>query len=172
MSVQSQMAYYVGRATLMACDFLLMVISFWLLTPGLSMCTSTGKTNRAGLARSPLKSIRVVTDENFLLGRESTQDGGPKGIDLDHSTSILVTTCKVQPLAFFDLAGILVRISRTTADEEQKALEMKYELDVQDEFLAIQDKFKDEIAQIKNSRSWRITAPLRWTGSLLRALRR
>jgi hypothetical protein len=135
------------------------------------------KKDKSGWAgvRSPLKSIKVVTDENFLRGRESNLDGGPKGIDIDNSSSILVTTCKVQPLAFFDLTGILKRISlqRTTAyNDAQKAFEMKHELDVQDEFLNIQDKFKEEIAQIKNSRSWRITGPLRWTGSLLRALRR
>jgi hypothetical protein len=125
--------------------------------------------------RSPLKSIRVVTDEDFLRGQESTQDGGPKGIDIDNSTSILVSTCKVQPLAFFDLAGILKKIclQRTpTYDDAQKALEIKYELDIQDDFLNIQDELEEEITRIKNSRSWRITAPLRWTKSLLWSLRR
>jgi hypothetical protein len=72
--------------------------------------------------RNPFKSVRILTDERFLEGHESTQDGGPKGIDIDRSTSILVTTCKVQPLAFFDLAGILDNIS-VIGDEEQKALE-------------------------------------------------
>jgi hypothetical protein len=119
--------------------------------------------------RRPLKSISVVTQEDFLRGQESPQDGGPKGIDIDNATSILVTTCKVQPLAFFDLAAILKKLSlqRMTDDDAQKALEMKYELDIQDEFLDL----NSYIAQIMNSRSWRITAPLRWTSSLVKALR-
>ena len=67
------------------------------------------KSGWAGV-RNPLKSIRVLTDENFLRGQESPHDGGPKGIDIDNSSSILVATCKVQPLAFFDVAGLLERI--------------------------------------------------------------
>jgi DNA-binding beta-propeller fold protein YncE len=134
------------------------------------------KKDKSGWAgvRSPLKSIRVVTEEDFLRGQESTQDGGPKGIDIDSSTSILVATCKVQPLAFFDVAGILERLARqqtTVYDDAQKAIQLKHELDLQDEIPQIQKGFKQDIARIKNSRSWRITAPLRWTGSFIRALR-
>ena len=57
--------------------------------------------------RSPFKSVRVLNDEDFLRGRTTVHQGGPKGIDIDNSMTTFVTTCEVQPLAFFDLAGSL-----------------------------------------------------------------
>jgi len=89
--------------------------------------------------------------------------------------STFVTTCKVQPLAFFDLAGILERIvapglpgSGETLDGDQKTLEVNNELDSVP--CASQDELKHRIFVLMNTRSWRFTAPFRWVVSQLRNL--
>src|SRR6516165_10540177 len=131
---------------------------------------------------SPFKSLRVLNDEDFLRGRSSIEEGGPKGIDIDNSMTIFVTTCEIQPLAFFDLEEILKRtpMQRNGAAHssasfgealhscyerhyrDQGALEIKYELERQHRSNHELDQSKQELVKFINSRSWRVTAPLRW----------
>jgi mannosyltransferase OCH1-like enzyme len=42
-----------------------------------------------------------------LRGRHNVEEGGPKGIDIDDTMNVMVSTCEVQPLTFFDLEAIL-----------------------------------------------------------------
>src|SRR5262245_53511132 len=118
--------------------------------------------------RSPLKSIRVLTDEDYLLGRHTVHEGGPKGIDIDSSMSTFVTTCEAQPLAFFDFPTVLRSIPERNEDDAQRSLEIRYEL-------AFQDQLKQEVERavtlMKNSLSWRITSPLRSLRSFQRNYR-
>lgn len=53
-------------------------------------------------ARRPSKTVRVLDEETFLCGRHNPEEGGPKGIDLDRTGRLLVTTCEEQILSFFD----------------------------------------------------------------------
>jgi hypothetical protein len=58
--------------------------------------------------RSPLMSFRALDAEDFTRGQDGRRaDGGVKGIDIDNGTNVLVTTCEIRPLAFFDLTTIL-----------------------------------------------------------------
>ncbi|MEO6421967.1 MAG: hypothetical protein ABIR84_04600, partial [Candidatus Nitrotoga sp.] len=57
----------------------------------------------------PVSSIRVMSNDLFTLGRKNPQEGGPKGIDVNESMNLLVTTSDIQPLAFFDLQEALKR---------------------------------------------------------------
>jgi DNA-binding beta-propeller fold protein YncE len=58
--------------------------------------------------RSPLMSFRVLDAEDFTRGQDGRRaDGGAKGIDIDNATNVLVTTCEMRPLAFFDLTTVL-----------------------------------------------------------------
>jgi hypothetical protein len=112
--------------------------------------------------RNPLSSFRVLNNADYLRGRYNRGEGGPKGIDINDTSNILVTTCREQPLAFFDLPAVLESACSQNSFQgtlNQKALELKYELDLRDEALSYE-----------NSRSWRITAPLRWVFSVLRKL--
>ncbi|EJM20272.1 hypothetical protein PMI21_01184 [Pseudomonas sp. GM18] len=61
----------------------------------------------------PCLSLRVMDDGLFQLGRHNPQEGGPKGLDIDCTAGILVTTCMTQPLAFFDLDPILASVLRS-----------------------------------------------------------
>ena len=125
--------------------------------------------------RKPLKSLKILKNEDFLRGRGTIYDGGPKGIDIDNSMSTFVTTCKRQPLAFFNLAKIIrdagtnvLPVSRETLDVDQLKLEVNYELDTMP--CSSLDELKHEINIMMNTRSWRFTAPLRWIVAHLKNL--
>ncbi|WP_244483011.1 hypothetical protein [Mesorhizobium sp. Root102] len=57
--------------------------------------------------REPARSVAVLDEATFLRGRASFDEGGPKGLDIDRSNSIVAVTCEEQPLAFFSLSTIL-----------------------------------------------------------------
>jgi DNA-binding beta-propeller fold protein YncE len=57
--------------------------------------------------RNPVGSLRVMDKGTYLKGRYNTQEGGPKGIDIDKGMNVLATTCEHQILAFFDLPPML-----------------------------------------------------------------
>jgi hypothetical protein len=92
----------------------------------------------------------MLSDKALLL----TQLHGTKGIDVDSSSMVFVTTGEIEPLAFFDLAAILEKC------ENQKTWQIEYELKYE------LDKII-EAKQLTNSLSWRITAPLRWVRSAM-----
>jgi hypothetical protein len=55
----------------------------------------------------PLLSLRVLDNEEFMRGHHNVEEGGPKGIDVNETLNVMVSTCECQPLAFFDLEAIL-----------------------------------------------------------------
>jgi hypothetical protein len=57
--------------------------------------------------RAPARSVAVLDEETFLRGRASPEEGGPKGLDIDRSNSVVAVTCEEQTLAFFALASVL-----------------------------------------------------------------
>lgn len=59
--------------------------------------------------RMPSRSIAVLDEGTFLRGRASDEEGGPKGLDIDRSNSVVAVTCEEQTLAFFALAPITGR---------------------------------------------------------------
>lgn len=57
----------------------------------------------------PSTTVTVMDHETFLRGRHNTQEGGPKGIDVDLRTNVLAATAECLPLAFYDLRPALDR---------------------------------------------------------------
>jgi hypothetical protein len=110
----------------------------------------------------PAATIRVMDDEAFARGRASPEEGGPKGLDLDSRTNVLVVTSEHQPLACFDMATALDRDER--AEDEL----VQYELSI----LADAERLKREAAQavaeareeiraLQQSKAWRLMQPAR-----------
>lgn len=64
-----------------------------------------GDTGWSG-CRMPSHSVAVLDDETFMRGRASVEEGGPKGLDIDRSNSVVAMTCEERTLAFFPLGSI------------------------------------------------------------------
>ncbi len=57
----------------------------------------------------PARSIRLLDDETFYDGRYDSREGGVKGIDIDNSGRLLITTHRLSALGFYDLGELLSR---------------------------------------------------------------
>ena len=124
--------------------------------------------------RYPVATVRIMDDAMFEKGRHNREEGGPKGLDLDRSSNILVITSEYQPLAFFDVP-ILLQEAFAGSAGEQRTLGISYELSVMEETRKMMtEKFREieilrnGISELRNSTSWRITEPLRRLKSIFR----
>jgi hypothetical protein len=150
--------------------------------------------------RHPAATIRIMDESLFLRGHQNPAEGGPKGLDIDAGSNVLVVTSECQPLAFFDVAALLERASAGNpvptgspyaarlsgaidgqmddylydrSRREQKALDVRYELNIMEHSNAMKTRAMEAEALVDSmteSRSWRLTAPLRRLHSALRRL--
>lgn len=75
----------------------------------------------------PTSLIRVLDNDTFYTGRYACREGGVKGIHIDHSTGVLITTHKLGVLEFWDLQQL--RDSPSEVDRYQLA-ELRRERDL------------------------------------------
>jgi hypothetical protein len=61
----------------------------------------------------PLRSVEVIDDEAFALGRQNIEEGGPKGLAIDRTGELVAITCEEQPLAFYALRTMTESIGTT-----------------------------------------------------------
>ena len=128
---------------------------------------------------NPIRSFRVLNDEEFLRGRYNNHEGGgPKGIDVDNAANVLAVTSEGRALTFFDLKPILQRTQLHSALDEnnERQIEMRYELEWQNRFNqeitdAEEEAVSEAVSDLKRTRSWRITAPLRGISAAYRSFR-
>lgn len=116
--------------------------------------------------RHPAAKVQIMDEALFRSGRSSARETGPKGLDIDPGSNILVATSEFSPLAFFDVSAIVkhapggdaVSNSHTArlygaSDKSQRelcALEVNYELSIIEEH----NQAKAEAAQgLRNRRS-------------------
>jgi DNA-binding beta-propeller fold protein YncE len=149
--------------------------------------------------RNPAASIRVMDERQFLLGRYNPQEGGPKGLGIDASMTVLVVTSEFQPLSFFDVPAIIERAaansphglidgqipdrSNELSERERNVLEISRELSdlmriraseavaraSEAEFRA--NEAEALVNMMTSSKSWQITAPLRRLYSAMQSSR-
>ena len=123
--------------------------------------------------RHPVATVRIMDQAMFERGRHNREEGGPKGLDIDASSNVLVVTSECQPLAFFDLPALLQHADMLGTAREQRALAMTYELYLIGEIREQRDRLAERDRQtraLQSSLSWRLTAPLRRLGSVARRL--
>lgn len=65
--------------------------------------------------QEPASVIRVLDDETYLRGRSNPAEGGPKGLDVDASGTVLAITCEERSLAFFDLKPLMAGATAVSA---------------------------------------------------------
>ncbi len=135
-----------------------------------------------GGERQPSSSIRTASDEGFGRSRRTAHEGGPKGIDVTPDGRLLVTTCEAHPLVFFDVRdlvgqGTITPAPPSDADEAERAREalLRYLASVQCESPAPAETtlrlLERELRNLLDSRSFRVTAPLRRIAATLRRKR-
>lgn len=141
----------------------------------------------------PIAAIQVVDDATFIRGNYNPEEGGPKGIDIDSRSEVLVATCEEVPLVFFDIRDIVKGAWKGTpnhnaGDREtelargallgdlafaQSALrstqgELREARRTSQENGQQAEALRGEIQAMLNSRSWRTTLPLRWLSTAAR----
>ncbi|WP_187969601.1 beta-propeller fold lactonase family protein [Aquibium microcysteis] len=57
--------------------------------------------------QEPAAVMRVLDDETYMRGRSNPAEGGPKGLDIDATGTILAITCEERNLAFFRLETLI-----------------------------------------------------------------
>jgi len=67
--------------------------------------------------QEPTRSIRLIDDETFYSGRYDSREGGVKGIDIDNSNRVLITTHCLDVLGFHDLTKLLSSDSNVNVKE-------------------------------------------------------
>jgi hypothetical protein len=117
--------------------------------------------------RHPIATVRIMDDVVFGRGRHNPEEGGPKGLDIDTCSNVLVVTSECQPLAFFDVPALLQHAFAGGSVREQTILAISYELSLMQESRTMAEKATEANALL-DSMSWRITAPLRRLNSALR----
>lgn len=85
--------------------------------------------------RDPVRSVRILSNEDYLRGRHSREHGGPKGIDINNLGNVFVMTSECQPLAFFDLTQILGTLKAASGEHaislhrsQNQRMALKFEL--------------------------------------------
>jgi len=94
--------------------------------------------------RSPVFSIKVLSDEDYLRVRDSRTEGGPKGVDINNALDVLVMTCEQQPLAFFDLDSILKNVrlqSRFASAKSEKGIALSSNSSLPENWLRVHKEF-------------------------------
>lgn len=147
----------------------------------------------------PFTRIKVVSDELFIRDHVNEQEGGVKGVSFIQGTNLLAMTCNARPLVFFDLTQILAPFKNKiiqAPDQDNELERIKQSLfrilnntKIQnDQFINLLknenatllelEKIKaqdlisfhnKEIEAFKQSRSWKITSPLRAIKKILMA---
>lgn len=120
--------------------------------------------------RHPLATVRIMDDPMFERGRHNPEEGGPKGLDIDARSNVLVVTSECQPLAFFDVPALLRLALASGSAREQRILGIRHELGLVQESRKMAERATEAHA-LRNSLSWRITAPLRRLNATFRRRR-
>ena len=119
----------------------------------------------------PHRSLRVMSDETFRLGRITPHEGGPKGLHVSPDRRLMASTREQDNLIFFDLRSELgTSVGEPPLDGPEEAERARDFLlnylgaarsDVEQATLAIRRTSEREIQHLLNSRWWRITGPFR-----------
>jgi DNA-binding beta-propeller fold protein YncE len=119
---------------------------------------ANGDWLRAGY---PAASVRVMSDEVFARGRYNPTEGGPKGIDIDPRTGVLVATSEHLGLAFFDLAAVLERPADFARDEDTLRRYELHALETVEQQRQATASAVDQLHTIQQTKAWRLMEPAR-----------
>jgi hypothetical protein len=123
-------------------------------------------------ASFPAATVAVLDAATFRRGHRNPMEGGPKGIDLDPRTDVLMVTCEELPLAFFDAAELLERPDEVGVDADGLLLHELEALGAVQRQRQATERVRAELAAVLATKAWRLTAPgRRLYGGLRRVAR-
>lgn len=129
---------------------------------------ANGNWQRAGY---PAASVRVMSEEVFARGRYNPTEGGPKGIDVDPRTGVLVATSEHLGLRFFDLAAVAERPTDAARDEETLRLYELHALETVEQHRQTTADAVDRLHAVQQTKTWRLMEPARRLYRMARRLR-
>jgi hypothetical protein len=105
--------------------------------------------------RYPDRTVGIMSDETFVRGNHNYPEGGAKGLDIDRSGRVLVTTCAEQPLAFFATDDLL----DPDGASPDASLRLDYELTaLEQDGLAVARAVEEEAIRTDHLRQRTVTA--------------
>ena len=116
-------------------------------------------------------SVRIIDPDVFSRGAYSPEEGGPKGLDIDATSSVVGVTSEGLPLAFFHLPALLEHAEATQSTLDQEARNFRHALWLAEATHLLATRARDNgalVRYLRGSWSWRITEPLRWIDSAWR----
>ena len=111
---------------------------------------------------APARTLRVMDDATFRRGHHRDDEGGPKGLDLDPARALLACTCETQPLRFFSIAALVDAPCAAPSGNEIDAVVRRHLRGQERTRALLAGHYDAPLQTLLASRSWRITAPLRW----------
>lgn len=121
--------------------------------------------------QQPLTVLEVMDADTFARGHYDPQNGGPKGLDVHPNGSLMALTCNEQPLVFFDLSrhlpvgeSLTPPLAQEPAPSDLESLRahvLRMSCVASSREAALTAALSSEIRLLRQSRSWRLTAPLR-----------
>ena len=122
----------------------------------------------------PAATLAVLDDSTFARGHHTPQEGGPKGLELDPRTNVLLVTCEETPLLCVDAASVVDdpwHVGTDAADLVRYELHAISAVDgatpiarLARELAAASahaELLEAELAAIKATRAWRLLEPAR-----------
>jgi hypothetical protein len=121
-------------------------------------------------ATYPSSWIRVLDRDTFARGHHDPREGGPKGLDVERRTNVLVVTTEQLPVAFFDLE-VALTCGEGGAAERLVAYELDRLRDLE-RLRAEADDARAALSAVLETKAWRMTRPVRWAYGVARKLSR
>lgn len=122
----------------------------------------------------PARTLRVMDEATFRRGHVRSDEGGPKGIDVDPERALLACTCEAQPLRFFAIGDLVdalgvdaprcapARPANGSGGAEREAVLRRHLRGQERTRGLVATHYVAPLEELMASRSWRFTAPLRW----------
>ena len=133
---------------------------------------ATADANWAVGAAFPAATVRVLDEPTFARGHRNPTEGGPKGIEVDARSGVMLVTCEELPLGVFDASELLRRPGGVGTDSDGL---LRHELAALASAAAERKAVataRANLAAMMATKAWRLTAPVRRLHEALRHAKR
>ena len=123
-------------------------------------------------AAYPAATVQVLDGPTFARGHRNPMEGGPKGLDVDARTGVLLVTCEELALGVFDATELLARPEGFGTDGDALLRHELAALAAAEAEREAAAAVRAQFAAVTATKAWRLTAPARRLHAALRTARR